>query len=499
MKKLHFIIFFLALAGSLQTYSRDHARMIEKKDTLFKAADGTIIKAVTGILEVPENRRAPNPRSIRVKYVWLKSLVASPAAPLIYLAGGPGNTCTWQAADPDYLSDWIPYLRICDVILYDQRGTADEDIVWYWKGDYPENFLVSAEAASDHYRTMAKQALPVFEQRGIDILGYTTNENAHDIEELRIALHIDTISILGFSYGTHLGLKLIELYGDHIRNAVLAGVEGMDHTFDYPLLMDMHFGKLAGIMRRDKQLSKDIPNLEKLLERVMRKLDQQPMEVPIEDPMTGKPMKVKVGSFGLALVLRLDMGDATDLPVVPRLIYSIDKGDPSILKWFIQKRIIMAYGIPGMSIMMDMASGASANRQKQIEEEAGKSLFKNVANFPFYDLIPVWPAVSAAPDHTIPIISEVRTLLISGEYDYNTPPAQAEEIKWGFCDATHLVVRNAGHEQLLNNQAIKKAIAEFLRGKDVGKTYATYNKLQFIPVNTGNSKLSHPAIPENGK
>src|SRR5689334_25089176 len=33
--------------------------------------------------------------------------------------------------------------------------------------------------------------------------------------------------------------------------------------------------------------------------------------------------------FGLKLILRIDLGDATDLPVYPRLLWSIDHGDPS--------------------------------------------------------------------------------------------------------------------------------------------------------------------------
>jgi pimeloyl-ACP methyl ester carboxylesterase len=477
-----------------QCYTQELATLTDQKDTVFKTIDGITIRAETGTLLVPENRLAKRSRKIQVKYVWLKSLAALPKEPLLFLAGGPGNTSTWQADDPEQLADWLPYLNVCDVILYDQRGTNDENLVWYWDGPYPRDFLVNEKEAGDHYRLMAKRALEAFKKREVDILGYTTIENAHDIDDLRKTLHIDKLSVLGFSYGTHLGLTLIKLYGQHISNAVLAGVEGLDHTFDFPLLLDVQFKKIAKMVQHDKQLHKEIPDLVALLDKVMKKLDQQPVVVTISDPLTGKPLNVRVGSFGLALILRLDMGDATDLPVLPRLIYSIDKGDLSILKWFVQKRVILAYGIPGMSIMMDMASGVSDNKRKEIEAQAKKSIFRNVANFPFYDLQSIWPAIQPYFDITIPVVSDVRTLLISGEYDYNTPPAQAEEVKWGFSNATHLVVSNSGHEQILTNDIIRNAIADFLSDKCVKDTHASHNRLQFIPAIGKDTIVSHPSV-----
>ena len=47
-------------------------------------------------------------------------------------------------------------------------------------------------------------------------------------------------------------------------------------------------------------------------------------------------------------------------------------------------------------------------------------------------------------------------------------PFQAEEIRWGFSDAQHIIVQNAGHEDTLPNQQVQAAVARFLEGQDVG-------------------------------
>ncbi len=42
---------------------------------------------------------------------------------------------------------------------------------------------------------------------------------------------------------------------------------------------------------------------------VMKKLEKNTVEIEVENPLTGSPMKVKIGPFGLSLVLRLDIDD----------------------------------------------------------------------------------------------------------------------------------------------------------------------------------------------
>jgi len=239
-------------------------------------------------------------------------------------------------------------------------------------------------------------------------------------------------------------------------------------------------------------VNNSIPDLSQLLKRVMDKLAKQPVEVSIINPLTEQPMNVRVGAFGLALVLRLDIDDATDIPVIPRMLYSLDNGDLSILKWFVQKRVVFAFAVTGSGLTQGIASGASAERWQRIEKEAHESLFKNVVNFPFADVKDTWTVTSLQKEFSEPIKSDVRTLFLSGDLDCRTPVAQAEEIRKGFTKSAHVIVKNAGHEQILTHPEIQRAIPLFLSGKDPVGLQASYPGLVFITVVS--EQVSHPSL-----
>jgi len=95
-----------------------------------------------------------------------------------------------------------------------------------------------------------------------------------------------------------------------------------------------------------------------------------------------------------------------------------------------------------------------------------------------------------------PVVSNVRTLIVSGELDFNTPPFQGEELRWGLSNATHLVVLHAGHEQTLwQNDTALPVVLDFLRGEDVSRRSITYPPLRFLPLAGTDPAVSHPSVP----
>ena len=103
-----------------------------------------------------------------------------------------------------------------------------------------------------------QEAIKTFDERGIDLRGYTTTQNAQDIDAIREALGYEKVSIMGFSYGTHLGLAYIRYFGENIENAILVGVEGPDHTFKFPLRLDNQFKKIALMAKEDPGLAGEV-------------------------------------------------------------------------------------------------------------------------------------------------------------------------------------------------------------------------------------------------
>ncbi len=439
-----------------------------------KRRDGGTVEAQIGRLSVPENRKQPDSRNIEIGFLRLPAHEEASGPPLAYLTGGPGQSIVSSLERRGAVDQWLPFLELGDVILLDQRGTgvSRPNLGYRWAGETPVNLFRSEEDAWGYLEGVARAAVSHFRSEGVDLRGYTTEQSADDIDSLRRALGADKLNLLGFSYGTHLALSAVRRHGEHLANVVLLGVEGPNHTYKLPSTADVQLEKLALLVQADPAMAARIPDFSALLERVLTRLRAEPMKVRVRDRASGGHIEIPIGAEGLLAILRRDLGDASDLPVFPRLLHSIDQGDPRILEWFARKRF--GLGAHAMGGVMDTASGATATRLARIHAEAADSPFGNVANFPYPRIGEVWEAPDLGDAYRAPITSPVRTLFLSGTLDFNTPPFQAEEVRWGFPNSSHIIVKNAGHEQILPHPAVRRAVLDFLRGESVDGVTATY-------------------------
>ena len=158
------------------TIAQNLTKALTTEPQSFKSESGTVVEAIGGSLRVPENRTNPNSENISIHFIQLKSTNPTSDVPLIYLEGGPGQACTWQADDPYYLERWLPFLEVSDVILLDQRGTGSgsERVLYIHQAGIPTDILADEATRERYFEEMGQSALADFEQRGVDLTGYTT-------------------------------------------------------------------------------------------------------------------------------------------------------------------------------------------------------------------------------------------------------------------------------------------------------------------------------------
>jgi pimeloyl-ACP methyl ester carboxylesterase len=290
----------------------------------------------------------------------------------------------------------------------------------------------------------SREAADYFRKQGVDLRAYNTIESADDIDDLRRALGVEKVNLLGFSYGTHLGLAVIRRHGDHLNRVALIGTEGPNHTQKLPSISEKQIATISKLAAHDPTVGALVPDMAGLMARVLDRLEKQPAIVRVTDRRSNKPVDLKVGKFGLQLITIIDLGDTSDLPIFPALFYTIDKGDYSILARFMEKRYNQfSAGVPVMMEVMDSSSGATRERKNQIEREAKGSLLGNVMNF--LDVGDVFGDPDLGDQFRSPIRANVPTLFISGRLDNNTPPFQADEVRKRFKQSAHIIVENAGH------------------------------------------------------
>lgn len=427
------------------------------------------LDAQLGRMTVPLRRAHPESGSVELAFVRLRSGDAKSAAPIVYLAGGPGASGVNAARNPYALPSLARLARTADVILLDQRGIgmSSPRPVCAAKPLEPQARFASSAEMMPRILAEARACVEEWRAKGVDVAGFTVAESAADVDDLRRALGASRISLLGHSYGTYLALAVIRAYGDTVERAALLATAGPGDMRKLPLVLDTQLAKLSLLTREDPSIGKEVPDMTALLRRVLAKLEREPIAVTITDRSRKEKVQVRIGPEALQRILMADIGDGNDFPVFPALLLTIERGDASILSWFVEKRYNQAAGPDLMAYGMRCSAGATASRDREIAREAPLAILGNALNGPYPVVCDALPAVDLGDDFRTPIVSNVPVLFISGTLDSNTPPYQAEQVRWGMPHAMHIIVPNAGHEDLEPNEEVQAAIADYFAGKDV--------------------------------
>lgn len=486
----------LCLAGSAFAQEAPEPTIVWQPAREIATASGRTISAQSGRLSVPQNRSRASSGRIELSLERLSGAAESGAPPIVYLHGGPGGQATHYASDPVMVSYFAQLLEAGDVILLDQRGCGRSKPRLLLQPDSPPPADVFLDRGSiERWLVRAsRETIGKYRERGIEIEGYTTTESADDLEDLRLALGAEKLSLLGFSYGTHLGLSALRRHGPRVARAVLVGVEGPDHTLKLPVTFETHWKRLGLLAAQDPNLEGAVPDLEALLHRVLEMLGEEPLRVTIQSPFTGEALDVPVGPAGLLMILAFDLGDVSDVPVFPRLLTSIEQRDPSVLQWFVQKRYPQLRYVPPHLFITDGAAGTTPERRALIEAQAARSRFAKWLGLDFPEVQQLWAVPDAGAVYRSPVLSDVPTLFVSGTYDFNTPPYQAEEVRWGFTHGRHLLIERGGHESWLRIEEVWRQIGLFLGDGDITECEVVLPPLRFVPLEGRDPRIEHPAI-----
>jgi pimeloyl-ACP methyl ester carboxylesterase/predicted enzyme related to lactoylglutathione lyase len=458
--------------------------------TVLTAEDGTRIDAELGRLAVPENRGKPAGRSVELAFVRLKSTARKPGPPIVYLAGGPGGSGI-AATRGSRLPLFLALRELGDVIALDQRGTGMSRPELTCSGSWsspldrpsdPEQILTQAEERSWTCNRTLRAA-------GIDLSSYNTNESADDLEDLRQALGVPKISLLGISYGTHLALAMIRRHESSLQSVVLAGVEGPDQMLRLPSTLEKQLENVSDLVRSDSEVGAAVPSLPAALKKLFARLEDQPATVEVDVPLANRKAQVTVGKFDLQWMTVQSLGSREGLKKLPRKILAMEKGDFRSLGEF---AVAARRGWLGSAIpyVVQCASGASPERLERIKREEPQTLLGGAIDFPFPTICEVWGVPDLGAAFRAPVHSSVPALFISGSLDTRTPEGDAEEVRRHFSRGIHLTIDGACHgdDLLLSSPEIGRLIVKFLAGETVTDTRIALAPLKFEPAGEGGSR-----------
>jgi pimeloyl-ACP methyl ester carboxylesterase len=414
-----------------------------------------------GTLFVPEHHGKAGGKVIAVPFERYRARHPSGASPIFFLAGGPGDSALDRLDKPSGQSDVAFYSEFADVVFLDQRGGGRSlpHMTCPDTAQLPLDRPVKAETRIAATRKIALACRDYWTGRGVDLTAYSTTENGDDVIQLAKVLGYNRISLVGGSYGSHLGLSLIRRHPEILDRVVLRGIEGPDDTYDVPSGTLGALSRIAAAAEASPELAGEIPpgGLIAALKAVEQRLDANPVTVIV------KGKSITLGGDDVRGVARHGAREKTPWPAYIIRMY---RGDYSQLaKDALEDRTV---GIEGpMHFMMDCASGISAERKRKILADPAQQVLGNI-NEEYFATCDIWNAPDLGAEFRSPVRSNIPILIFQGTWDTNTPMENAETTATWFPNGALIHVLGGTHpvlDELYRSWTpMRPAIRTFLEG-----------------------------------
>lgn len=400
----------------------------------FRLADGSDLAAERGTFTVPEDRNDPRSRRIEIGFVRFKSTNPNPGAPIVYLAGGPGGSGVATARGPRQ-HVFLALRQVADVIALDQRGIGLSNHIppCTAKSKLDPVKTLNEATLTAYYRETLAECVTGWRSAGVAVNGYTTVQNAEDLEDLRQALGARRIDLWAISYGTHLAMAMMRQHPRSVGRVVLASAEGMDQTVKLPLHVD------AAFARMDSAIGKP---LTAQMRRVHSKFDSAPQTFTLANGAS-----FRADSFPLRMMSGFVAKNPDGISQLLQAYGALDAGQnqaiaPLVWSYFYKEPLRMS----GMPELTDEASGISAARLALVRRQAATALSGMAINFPMPQLSGVVPGLDLGDGFRREIRSSHKVLLLEGDLDVRTPLEEQAEATAGLRNLQRIIVRNGGHD-----------------------------------------------------
>jgi pimeloyl-ACP methyl ester carboxylesterase len=416
------------------------------------------IAARCGVLKVPEDRTEPGGATIDLSVAVVPALNRrAAAAALFLLAGGPGQGAT--AMYTSYAAAFARVNRNHDIVLVDQRGTGRSAPLFC---DYPDDW----QAATDLIPALRQATLECLHKYGDRVRFYTSSAAVADLAAVREALKIPAIDLYAASYGTRVAQLYMRRFPASVHAVILDGVTypeqaiGPETPLDGQRALDL-------IVKRcidSRDCTAAYPELPQDLDRLRRQFGPQKSMLTIDDPSSGLPLQIEFNRNMLNASLRFLSYSATQASLLPTLIHRATHGalGPLAAQTIMAARQVGDQLASGMQLSVICSEDVPFFTAADINPAAISRTYQGADQLDaLLEICKLWPRGPVDPDLHSPLRSDIPTLLLSGEADPVTPPADAERAARGLTRHRHLILSGEGHGQVATG-CVPKLMAEFL-------------------------------------
>jgi pimeloyl-ACP methyl ester carboxylesterase len=423
-----------------------------------------------GFVQVPLRHAEPDGPQIRLKVAILNATGFEPAPdPLFMAQGGPGGSTIDTYAQ---LMANAAVRQQRDIVLFDQRGTlySEPDLLC------PETLELTIETLDQRLSPAESAALAneailacrsrLVAEEGIELSAFDSLENAADVAALQEALGYASINFYGVSYGSLLAFHVMRNHPDSLRSVVVDAVVPPQTNFLLQAASSQQraLNELFAACNADPTCAANYVDLETTFNQVIEQLNVEPARLRLTDPETGitYPAILAGDDFDAAIFQLLYSSEI--LPLLPLIISDAAAGNFDLLSSLLPLVIFERTIAEGMYLSVICAEDADFDPAEQPTEGMPPNVLENNLR-DLEDLLALcalWDVEQLGPPIDEPVTSDIPTLLLSGQFDPITPPANAARAAETLETAYTFTFANGSHGSFGLNPCAGEIIADFL-------------------------------------
>lgn len=431
-----------------------------------------------GWLTVPEDRTDPtSDKTIRLHVAIFASDSRSPAPdPILYLEGGPGGDAL-ETIPLIFEMRFAPYLANHTLIMFDQRGTGYSQPSLACPEYTQLSFeLLEQDISSEEAGEQVIDTLLACRDRlaaaDVNLAAYNSMASAADLNDLRQALGYDEWNIWGVSYGTRLAQTAVRDHPQGIRSIILDSAYPLEANLltDTPANVARAFDVFFAGCAADPACAAAYPELETIFFDTVAQLNDTKIIVPVTHLFSGQTYNAYFSGDDLLGILFQSLYSTEIIAELPKLIYDVNQGDTNLLRTLLSSFLINADFISaGMQYSVQCneenlfatAAEVTAAAAAQPELEA---IFRHSPNIGAnaITICEAWGAGMANPLENEPVISDIPTLVLAGEYDPITPPEWGQIVSQNLENAYYYEFPGYGHGVTLSGACGVAVMQSFL-------------------------------------
>jgi pimeloyl-ACP methyl ester carboxylesterase len=424
-----------------------------------------------GYVTAPLRHAEPDEPTIQLAVVVIPSSAADKAPdPLFMAQGGPGGSTIDTYAK--YLIENVDARPTTtrDIVLWDQRGTL-----------YSKPALLCPEVSQAELTGALASSTPApsddmgpyqvcgdrLGQAAGNLSAFNSSENADDIESVRVALGYDKINFYGVSYGTELGQFVMRQQPRHLRSVILDAVVPLDYNlltepaFAKERIAEKYFNACAA----DARCNAAFPGLASRYLALIDRLNDKPVEVTVATmELPSKVYQVKLtGSLLESALYSALYADVHDL--APLIVDQADKGNfVYVTSALLPMKLFDKSFALGMHLAVACAERGDTDPSAvdysainpRLAEEERDSAAAELA------ICRSWGIELLPRADLQPVVSDIPTLLLSGDFDPITPPEYAAKLLPTLSNGKHVIFPGGSHGQAITNACATRIISSFL-------------------------------------